>query len=160
MVPSMLQSVRSWRWGQAILGLAVVLVLAAAIVAATAGPAAALDLFARHTVTVEFATHDGKPMANAEVRVFAPGHFDKPAQTGRTDKDGKFEFAADSDGMWSAEAHTGDEIGRVSIRVGAPATEQNEPVSPVWVIGGLLVLLILVFAYRIARRRLRRRKKT
>ena len=37
------------------------------------GPAVALDLFARHQVSVEFATADGKPLADAEVRVFAPG---------------------------------------------------------------------------------------
>jgi hypothetical protein len=133
--------------------------LALAIIAATAGPATALDLFANHEVTVQFAARDGRPMANAEVRVFAPGKADKPALTGTTDKDGKFEFPADTDGFWAAEAHVNGEIARVSIRVGAPAPEQNEPVSPVWVIGSLLVLLILAFSYRIARRRLARRNK-
>jgi hypothetical protein len=150
MVPVLLHSVRSWRRGQAA-------ALALALIAAIPGPAAALDLFARHQVTVEFVARDGTSMANAEVRVFAPGHFDKPALTGRTDKDGKFEFSADTDGMWSAEARTGDEISRISIRVGAPTGEQNQPASPLWVIGSLLVLLILAFAYRIARIRLRRR---
>jgi hypothetical protein len=154
MVPLLPQSVRSWRFGQAIV---VIVVLAAAIFTATAGPAAALDLFAKHEVTVEFVARDGKPMANAEVKVFAPGKPDKPAQTGRTDKDGKFEFPADTDGFWAAEAHSGDEIARVSIRVGG-ASEQKEPVSPIWLIGGLLVLLVLAFAYRIARIRMARRK--
>ena len=72
-----------------------------------ATPAAAFDLFARHQVTVQFATQDGKPMANAEVRVFAPGEPNRPALTGRTDSAGKFEFPADKDGFWSAEARSG-----------------------------------------------------
>ena len=67
-------------------------------------PAAALDLFARHQVTVQFATPDGKPMADAEVRVFAPGKTGTPTLTGRTDSSGKFEFSADQDGFWRAEA--------------------------------------------------------
>ena len=71
---------------------------------------------------VEFATADGKPLADAEVRVFAPGQPGQPALTGRTDSAGKFEFPADEDGLWSAEARTGDEIARVTIRVGGPAT--------------------------------------
>jgi len=143
------QSVRSWRCGQAA---ALLLFLAVA----TAAPAAAFDLFAQHEVTVEFATAGGQPMANAEVRVFAPGEPDKPALTGHTDSHGKFQFAADRDGFWSAEARIGGEIGRVSIRVGGD--QPKEIVSPVWLIGGLLILLILAFAYRIARIRTLRRK--
>jgi len=149
-MPLLPQSVCSWRFGQAA-------VLAIAIFAATAGPAAAFDLFAKHEVTVEFATRDGKPMANAEVRVFAPGKTDKPTLTGTTDKDGKFEFPADVDGFWAAEAHTGDEIAHVSIKVGG-STEQKEPISPAWVIGGLFLLLIIAFGYRVARIRMARRK--
>ena len=34
-------------------------------------PAAAFDLFAMHEVTVQFAAADGKPMAEAEVKVYA-----------------------------------------------------------------------------------------
>ena len=33
----------------------------------------AFDLFATHEVTVQFATQDGKPLANAEVQVFPLG---------------------------------------------------------------------------------------
>jgi len=116
-------------------------------------PAAALDLFARHTVTVQFATSDGKPMADAEVRVFAPGQPSHPALTGRTDSAGKFEFSANTDGLWSAEAHGGSEIARVMVRVGS--IEETEPLSPFWVIGGLLLLLLLAFAYRVVRARSR-----
>jgi hypothetical protein len=105
-------------------------------------------------VTAQFATQDGKPMANAEVRVFAPGQPGKPALTGRTDSQGKFEFPANEDGFWSAEARSGSEIARVMVRVGG--TEPHEPVSPFWAFGGLLVLLILAFAYRYARARSRR----
>jgi hypothetical protein len=117
-------------------------------------PAIALDLFAQHTVTVQFATSDGKAMADAEVSVFAPGQPGRPALTGRTDSAGKFEFSADSDGMWSAEAHSASEVARVTIRVGDK--EQSEPLSPLWAIGGLLLLLILALGYRVARARSRR----
>jgi len=117
-------------------------------------PAGAQSLFARHEVTVQFATSDGKPIADAEVRVFAPGQPNRPALVGRTDSAGKFEFPANEDGLWSAEARSGSEIARVMVRVGS--TEQEEPLSPVWLIGGLLLLLILAFGYRVARARSRR----
>jgi len=141
-----MHSVLSSRLGQA--------ARAAAVLAALwSMPAAALDLFARHTVTVQFATADGKPMADAEVRVFALGQPGRPALTGRTDSAGKFEFSANTDGLWSAEAHGASEIARVTIRVGGK--EESEPLSPFWVVGGLLLLLILAFGYRVARRRSR-----
>jgi Domain of unknown function (DUF4198) len=142
-----MQSVLSSRRGQAALG-------AALLAALWSMPAAAQSLFARHAVTAQFATSDGKPMADAEVKVFAPGQPDRPALTGRTDKDGKFEFPADKDGFWSAEARNATEVARVTVRVGG--TEQGEPLSPVWLIGGLLLLLVLAFAYRVAFARGRR----
>lgn len=120
-------------------------------------PAAALDLFARHTVTVQFATPDGKPIADAEVRVFAPGEPNRPALTGRTDSAGKFEFSANADGFWSAEAHGANEIARVVVRVGSGPEEESKPLSPLWAIGGLFLLLVLAFAYRAARARIRAR---
>ncbi len=116
-------------------------------------PAAAQSLFARHEVTVEFATSDGKPIADAEVRVFAPGQSSRPALVGRTDSAGRFEFPADIDGLWSAEAHAAGEIARVTIRVGGK--EESEPLSPFWVVGGLLLLLVVAFAYRVAHARRR-----
>ena len=133
---------------------ALVLVLVGIAIVSVA-PAAAFDLFARHQVTVQFATQDGKPMANAEVRVFAPGEPNRPARTGRTDSEGKFEFPADKDGFWSAEARSGDEIARATVRVGGEQ-QQSEPLSPYWVLGGLFLLLVFAFALRIARARARR----
>jgi hypothetical protein len=133
---------------------ALVLVLVGIAIVSVA-PAAAFDLFARHQVTVQFATQDGKPMANAEVRVFAPGEPNRPARTGRTDSEGKFEFPADKDGFWSAEARAGDEIARATVRVGGEQ-QQSEPLSPYWVLGGLFLLLVLAFGLRIARARARR----
>jgi hypothetical protein len=115
-------------------------------------PTAALDLFARHTVTAQFATSDGKPMADAEVRVFAPDQPGHPALTGRTDSAGKFEFSANTDGLWTAEARGASEIARVTIPVGDK--EKSEPLSPYWVLGWLVLLLILAFGYRTARSRL------
>src|SRR5262249_27846915 len=132
-----------------------ILVLALLSLSLCKSPAAAFDLFARHQVTVQFATQDGKPMANAEVRVFAPGEPNRPARTGRTDSEGKFEFPADKDGFWSAEARAGDEIARATVRVGGEQ-QQGEPLSPFWVLGGLFLLLVLAFGLRIARARARR----
>ena len=98
-------------------------------------PAAAFDLFGtRHEVTVQFATADGKPLANAEVRVFAPGEPKVPAETGRTDAEGKFVFEADRDGFWSAEARSADQVAHLMIRVGGDAQPQSR-FSPFLVIG-------------------------
>ena len=118
-------------------------------------PAAAVDLFARHQVSVQFATADGTPLTDAEVRVFAPGQPNRPVRTGRTDSKGQFEFPADEEGFWTAEARAGDEIARAIVRVGAPGQKQ-EPLSPVWLLGGMLVLLVAAFSWRIARARRRR----
>ena len=142
-----MQSVVSSRIGQAVRAAALLVLLWPLC-------ATAQSLFGGHQVTVEFATADGKPIADAEVRVFAPGRPDRPALTGRTDSKGKFEFAADVDGMWSAEARAGGEIARVTVRVGSKQAE--EPLSPYWLVGGLLLLLVLAFVFRIARVRARR----
>jgi hypothetical protein len=116
--------------------------------------AGALDLFATHEVTAQFATPDGKPMANAEVRVFAPGDPNKVALTGHTDAEGKFVFDADRDGFWSAEARSADYVARVMIRVGGQAEPHNR-LSPLLLIGVLVILLGLAIWYRLLRARTR-----
>lgn len=120
---------------------------------AVESPAYAFDLFATHQVTAQFATADGKPMADAEVRVFAPGDRQTPVETGHTDADGKFVFPADRDGLWSAEARTKSEVARVMIRVGAEQQQQPSRIPPIVVIAGLLGLLALAVWYRVLRRR-------
>jgi len=144
-----MQSVCSSRLRQAALAAALL------VVAFGPRPVEALDLFARHQVTVQFATSDGKPMANAEVRVFAPGEPNRPALTGRTDNEGKFEFGADRDGFWSAEARSGGEVARASVRVGGEQ-QKEEPLSPFWLFGVLLMLLVIAVSYRLLRARARR----
>jgi len=144
-----MQSVCSSRLRQAALAAALL------VVAFGPRPVEALDLFARHQVTVQFATSDGKPMANAEVRVFAPGEPNRPALTGRTDNEGKFEFGADRDGFWSAEARSGGEVARASMRVGGEQ-QKEEPLSPSWLFGVLLMLLVIAVSYRLLRARARR----
>ena len=119
-------------------------------------PSAAFDLFATHEVTVQFATQDGKPMADAEVRVFAPGGSKTPVITGRTNAEGKFVFEADQDGFWAAEAHTANEVARVMIRVGAESQQPQSRISPFLVIGALAILLALAIWYRLLRARNRR----
>jgi nickel transport protein len=118
-------------------------------------PSAAFDLFATHEVTVQFATHDGKPMGNAEVQVFAPGDAKAPVITGRTDAEGKFVFDADQDGFWSAEAKGADQVARVMIRVGGESQTSQSRISPFLVIGVLAVLLALAIWYRLLRARSR-----
>ena len=135
--------------------LAITFTLTTALVFAPA-PSAAFDLFATHEVTVQFATQDGKPLANAEVQVFAPGAPKTPAVTGRTNAEGKFVFDADQDGFWSAEAKGADQVARVMIRVGGESQNSQSRISPFLVIGVLAVLLALAIWYRLLRARNRR----
>lgn len=121
-----------------------------------APPAAALSLFAEHVVEVQFSSPDGKPMADAEVHVFAPGNPPRMVGTGRTDKNGKYSFEADRDGLWSAEVHEGGQVARVTVRVGREGETGNDEVSPYLLIGGAVVLLILAVIFRILRARSRR----
>jgi hypothetical protein len=119
---------------------------------AQAPPALAFDLFATHEVTAQFATADGKPLAGAEVRVFAPGEPTKAYTTGHTDAAGKFVFDADRDGIWAIEARTPTEIARITKRVGG-GPKQPGWIEPWFVIGGLLLLLAAAFWYRLRRMR-------
>ena len=125
------------------------------MLAAIAGPAAAQSLFGKQ-VEVTLAGQDGKPMAAAEVKVFAPGNFSHPVVTGKTDGDGKFYFTADRDGFWTAEAKNGKEVARVSIKI--TGTEGGSgPVSPWLLYGLLLALLAAAIGFRVLRARARRR---
>jgi hypothetical protein len=149
-----MQSVGKSRLRQAPLAVA----LALAVLVLCKSEAAAFDLFARHEVSVQFATADGKPMANAEVRVFAPGDPTHPVQTGRTDAGGKFAFPADRDGLWSAEARSSDEVARATIRVGGPASgPADTQLSPYVIYASLGLLLVLALGFRFLRARSRRR---
>jgi len=79
---------------------------------------------------VQFATQDGKPMADAEVSVFAPGDLTHPVKHGRTDKDGKFQFGTDRDGLWTAEARNGTEVARATVKVGGGSSDDQGETSP------------------------------
>lgn len=97
-------------------------------------------------------------MANAEVRLFAPGNATTPVETGRTDAAGKFVFDADRDGLWSAEARTADEVARVTLRVGGES-QQKSRIPPFVVIGALIALVALAWRYRLLGARNRRRER-
>jgi hypothetical protein len=120
-------------------------------------PGEAFSLFGTREVTTQFATQDGKPLANADVRVFAPGDSKNPALTGHTDAAGKFVFEADQDGFWSAEARGADQVARVMIRVGGEAQPQTA-FSPFLIIGVLAVFAAIAIWYRLLRARTRRRR--
>jgi nickel transport protein len=124
--------------------------LALVALASFPAPAFAFDLFARHQVTAQFATAEGKPMAHAEVRVFAPGDLQNPVVTGRTDEQGKFVFDAPRDGFWTAEARDQGEVARVMIRVGG-GSQAEKALSPVLVLGLLSVLVVIAGWYRFSR---------
>jgi hypothetical protein len=140
-----------WRRGVTFLGALGTLLLLAL------SPTGAFSLFSTHEVTAQFATQDGKPLANADVRVFAPGDSKSPAVTGRTDSEGKFVFEADSDGFWSAEARGADQVARIMVRVGGEAQPQTV-FSPFLIIGILAVLAAIAIWYRLLRARTRRRR--
>ncbi len=118
-------------------------------------PAAAFDLFATHEVTVQFAMQDGKPMAGAEVSVFAPGDLTHPVKTGRTDKEGKFAFGTDRDGLWTAEARNGVEVARATVKVGSGSGGDEGEMSPYVIIGLLGLLLVAAVCVRFLRARSR-----
>jgi hypothetical protein len=130
--------------------------LAAAVFLLASVPAAAFSLFGTREVTAQFATQDGKPMANAAVRVFPPGDAKTPVLTGHTDAEGKFTFEADRDGFWSAEATGADQVARIMIRVGADGQQQQDSISPFLLIGILAILLAVAIWYRLLRARNRR----
>lgn len=146
-----MQSVSIRRRRQAAIGLCLMLLALAGF----AGAAAAQSLFGKQ-VEVNLAARDGKPMAGAEVRVFAPGDLTRPAATGKTDSDGKFYFSADRDGFWTAEATQNGEVARVSVKVSG-LEGGSERISPWLLFGALGVLLVIAIWYRILRARSRRR---
>jgi hypothetical protein len=115
-------------------------------------PCRAFSLLTRREVSVHFATARGVPMANAAVRVFAPGDAKAPVATGRTDAEGNFTFYADKNGFWSAEAASGGDIARVMIRVAAGEPERGL-LAPRFLLGGVIVLLVIALAYRVLHRR-------
>jgi hypothetical protein len=125
-------------------------------IALTPSSSVAFDLFATHEVTVQFATQDGQPMANAEVQVFPPGDAKTPLITGRTNAEGKFVFEAGQDGFWSAEAKGADQVARLMIRVGGGSQQSPSWFSSFLVIGLLAILLGLAIWYRVLRARNRR----
>jgi nickel transport protein len=134
------------------------MLVAALLLTLRSAPAAAFDLFATHEVTVQFATADGKPLADAEVTVFAPGDLGHPVKSGKTDKDGKFEFGTDRDGMWTVEARSSGDIERETIRVGGGGGGSDERgTSPFLVFGALGALLAIAVLYRYLRARSRAR---
>jgi hypothetical protein len=136
-----------------------ILVLALLALPLCNSPAAAFDLFATHEVTVQFAAQDGKPMADAEVKVFAPGDLIHPVKTGRTDAVGKFQFGTDKDGLWTAEARNGTEVARATVKVGGSSGADQGPISPYFIIGLLGVLLVMALWVRFLRARSRRPRR-
>ncbi|HEY1798718.1 MAG TPA: DUF4198 domain-containing protein [Stellaceae bacterium] len=139
--------------------LAMVLLACLLVCAGAERPAAAFNLFAMRTVDVQFATRDGKPMADAEVQVFSPDAPNKVAVTGRTDKDGKFSFETDRDGLWTAEARSPTEVARATVRVGDTNAKPGFAQSPYFLLGLLSLLLVIAIWFRYLRARSRSKRR-
>ena len=118
-------------------------------------PAAAFDLFATHEVTVQFATQDGKPMADAEVRVFAPGDPLTRSRPGAPTRTANSNSALDRDGLWTAEARNGTEVVRATVKVGGGSADDQGDMSPYFIVGLLGVLLVVAVCFRFLRARSR-----
>jgi len=56
---------------------------------------------------------NGSPMAYCEFKVFAPGNYDKPAQEGETDKNGRVFFFPDKPGSWRVAVSDGMGHGKI-----------------------------------------------
>lgn len=105
-------------------------------------PSQAFDLFSGHEVKVHFATPQGVPLANATVRVFAPGDSKKPAFLGRTDAKGDYSFSAHRKGFWTAEAAGSGAIVRIMVRVGGEESGRRR--FPPYLLPGLVVALFAI----------------
>ncbi len=72
---------------------------------------------------VSFHYANGEPMAYAEILIYDPHSSDVEFQNGRTDRNGKFAFVPDSEGMWIVKAqdskgHMADACIIISIKKG------------------------------------------
>jgi len=73
------------------------------------------------SVEVQALFDTGKPMAEAQVAVFAPGQPETPWQTGLTDEAGNFRFSPDPDqvGNWEVQVRQAGHGSMATIAVGA-----------------------------------------
>jgi len=73
------------------------------------------------SVEVQALFDTGKPMAEAQVAVFAPGQPETPWQTGLTDEAGHFRFSPDPDqaGNWEVQVRQAGHGSMATIAVGA-----------------------------------------
>jgi nickel transport protein len=80
------------------------------------------------TVVVEATFHSGRPMAGAQVTVFAPDAPEQPWLVGECDEGGRFEFAPPSDrtGKWDIRVMQRGHGGRVAVEV----TGEGEAAGP------------------------------
>lgn len=62
--------------------------------------------------TVDFHYSDGSPVSYTEVKIWSPDNDSIEFQNGRTDKNGRFSFVPDQDGLWRIT--TNDEMGHAA----------------------------------------------
>ena len=82
----------------------------------------------------------GKPIAHAQVTIYAPNDAEKPWQTGTTDAEGRFLFVPDlaQTGNWVAKVHQAGHGDAIAIAIGQSGLEtaaqtdgqtQSDPIS-------------------------------
>jgi nickel transport protein len=81
-------------------------------------------------VVVEATYHSGRPMAGAQVTVFAPGASDEPWLVGECDGTGRFEFSppVDLSGAWDVRVVHHGHGGRVAVEVAGEGEEAGSAV--------------------------------
>lgn len=82
------------------------------------------------TVAVEATYHSGRPMAGAQVTVFAPGAAEEPWLVGECDETGRFEFtpSVERTGVWDVRVVHHGHGGRVSVEVAGEGEEAGSAV--------------------------------
>lgn len=98
-------------------------------------------------VAIQFSYILGEPMTGAEVQVLPPDS-EAPHQVARADREGRFAFVPNRPGDWTLIADDGAGH-RVQARVAVSAdgvtleAPRQLPVSPTWLLGGLLLSLLV-----------------
>lgn len=109
---------------------------------------------------VEAKYDSGDPISHAEVTIYSPGNEDEPFQAGVTDRNGRFLFFPDMDGVWKVVINDGTGHGGTKFitikdssivqgpEVEMPIGKKTKILAGISVIFGLTGILFFVLAGR------------